>query len=42
MIENFLFFQTLTAAFRQYDTDMDGVITIHYEQFLGMVFNLKV
>ncbi|CAB0033936.1 unnamed protein product [Trichogramma brassicae] len=33
---------TLTSAFRQFDTDMDGVITIHYEQFLGMVFNLKV
>ncbi|XP_008203781.1 programmed cell death protein 6 [Nasonia vitripennis] len=33
---------TLTSAFRQYDTDLDGVITIHYEQFLGMVFNLKV
>ncbi|XP_015593197.1 programmed cell death protein 6 isoform X2 [Cephus cinctus] len=33
---------TLTSAFRQYDTDQDGVITIHYEQFLGMVFNLKV
>ncbi|XP_058805950.1 programmed cell death protein 6 isoform X2 [Phymastichus coffea] len=33
---------TLTASFRQFDTDMDGVITIHYEQFLGMVFNLKV
>ncbi|KAF7398364.1 hypothetical protein HZH66_006261 [Vespula vulgaris] len=27
---------TLTAAFRQLDTDLDGVITIHYEQFLGM------
>lgn len=26
---------TLTAAFRQLDTDLDGVITIHYEQFLG-------
>jgi len=33
---------TLTSAFRQYDTDMDGVITIHYEQFLSMVFALKV
>ncbi|KAF2904346.1 hypothetical protein ILUMI_01830 [Ignelater luminosus] len=33
---------TLTAAFRQYDTDQDGVITIHYEQFLNMVFNLKI
>nr|CAD7458238.1 unnamed protein product [Timema tahoe] len=33
---------TLTTAFRQYDTDQDGVITIHYEQFLSMVFSLKV
>nr|CAD7411887.1 unnamed protein product [Timema cristinae] len=33
---------TLTTAFRQYDTDQDGVITIHYEQFLTMVFSLKV
>lgn len=33
---------TLTTAFRQYDTDQDGVITIHYEQFLSMVFNLKI
>lgn len=36
------FFQTLTAAFRQYDTDQDGFITIHYEQFLSMVFSLKI
>ncbi|XP_077278565.1 apoptosis-linked gene-2 isoform X3 [Temnothorax americanus] len=33
---------TLTTAFRRLDTDLDGVITIHYEQFLGMVFNLKI
>ncbi|XP_044747952.1 programmed cell death protein 6 isoform X2 [Coccinella septempunctata] len=33
---------TLTSAFRQYDTDQDGVIQIHYEQFLSMVFSLKV
>lgn len=32
---------TLTSAFRQYDTDQDGIITIHYEQFLSMVFSLK-
>lgn len=38
----FLPFQTLTSAFRQYDTDQDGVITIHYEQFLSMVFSLKI
>ncbi|CAH0560972.1 unnamed protein product [Brassicogethes aeneus] len=33
---------TLTAAFRQHDTDQDGVIQIHYEQFLNMVFSLKI
>jgi Ca2+-binding EF-hand superfamily protein len=33
---------TLTAAFRQFDTDQDGYITIHYEQFLNMVFGLKM
>ncbi|XP_044747951.1 programmed cell death protein 6 isoform X1 [Coccinella septempunctata] len=33
---------TLTSAFRQFDTDQDGVITIHYEQFLNMVFGLKI
>ncbi|XP_066154114.1 programmed cell death protein 6-like [Euwallacea fornicatus] len=32
---------TLTAAFRQYDTDQDGYITIHYDHFLNMVINLK-
>lgn len=35
-------FQTLTSAFRQHDTDQDGVIQIHYEQFLNMVFSLKI
>jgi len=33
--------QTLTASFRQFDTDMDGWITIGYEQFVSLVFNLK-
>ncbi|CAK1544720.1 unnamed protein product [Leptosia nina] len=33
---------SLTAAFRQYDTDGDGVITIHYEQFLKMVISLRM
>ncbi|XP_054273886.1 programmed cell death protein 6-like [Macrosteles quadrilineatus] len=33
---------TLTSAFRQYDTDQDGYITIHYEQFIGMVLGLKI
>ncbi|CAG9859927.1 unnamed protein product [Phyllotreta striolata] len=33
---------TLTSAFRQRDTDQDGYITIHYEDFLTMVFSLKI
>ncbi|CAB3378961.1 Hypothetical predicted protein [Cloeon dipterum] len=33
---------TLTNSFRTYDTDMDGVIQIHYEQFLTMVFSARV
>jgi len=33
---------TLTASFRQHDTDMDGIIQISYEQFLSMVFSLKI
>jgi len=33
---------TLTSAFRQHDTDQDGVITIHYEQFLQMVMGLRM
>ncbi|XP_044254426.1 programmed cell death protein 6 isoform X2 [Tribolium madens] len=33
---------TLTAAFRQHDTDQDGVITIHYEQFLSMATFLVI
>jgi hypothetical protein len=37
-----LLLQTLTSSFRQYDTDQDGIITIHYEQFLSMVFSLKI
>jgi len=38
----YFIFQTLTSAFRQHDTDQDGVIQIHYEQFLQMVLNTKV
>jgi Ca2+-binding EF-hand superfamily protein len=33
---------TLTSSFRQLDTDQDGVITIHYEQFLQMVMGLRI
>jgi len=29
----------LTDAFKLYDTDMDGIITISYEQFLQLVIN---
>lgn len=32
----------LTNAFRNYDTDQDGVITIHYETFIQLVLGLKV
>ncbi|NP_001280285.1 uncharacterized protein LOC100163108 [Acyrthosiphon pisum] len=31
----------LTTAFRQFDTDQDGVVTLHYEQFVGVVFSIK-
>ncbi|KAL5243700.1 hypothetical protein ACI65C_011110 [Semiaphis heraclei] len=31
----------LTTAFRQFDTDQDGVVTLHYEQFVGLVFSIK-
>lgn len=34
--------QTLTAAFRKYDTDQDGWITIAYEDFLNLVFSLQM
>ncbi|KAE9553377.1 hypothetical protein FO519_003440 [Halicephalobus sp. NKZ332] len=34
--------QTLTAAFRDKDSDRDGVVTIGYEEFLKMVFSLKM
>ncbi|KAL3259336.1 hypothetical protein MRX96_001999 [Rhipicephalus microplus] len=34
--------QTLTAAFRHYDTDQDGWITIGYEDFLKLVFSLRM
>ncbi|EDV21814.1 uncharacterized protein TRIADDRAFT_30001 [Trichoplax adhaerens] len=33
--------QTLTAAFRNQDTDQDGWITMTYEQFLTLVFSLR-
>ncbi|XP_066969880.1 programmed cell death protein 6 isoform X1 [Macrobrachium rosenbergii] len=33
---------TLTQAFSHHDQDRDGVITISYEQFLHMVFSVRV
>eukprot|EP00127_Corallochytrium_limacisporum_P003657 Clim_evm45s151 gene=Clim_evmTU45s151 len=33
--------QTLTASFRQYDTNHNGWIQINYEQFLNMALNAK-
>jgi len=33
--------QTLTSAFRAHDHDLDGFITIGYEQFLTMVMNAR-
>ncbi|CAG2161751.1 unnamed protein product [Oppiella nova] len=30
--------QSLTQEFRKYDTDLDGVITVSYEQFISLVF----
>lgn len=33
---------TLTSSFRSHDADQDGVIKINYEQFLEMVFSLKI
>lgn len=34
--------QTLTAAFRYHDTDQDGWIKISYEEFLTLVFSLRM
>ncbi|OUC40187.1 putative EF hand [Trichinella nativa] len=34
--------QILTAAFREKDTDLDGWVNISYEQFLTMVFQLRM
>jgi len=34
--------QTLTNAFRQYDRQQNGQITINYEDFLTLVFSLKM
>jgi len=34
--------QTITTSFRNRDTDMDGVITIGYEDFLSIVFGVCI
>ncbi|XP_045194637.2 vesicle-associated membrane protein/synaptobrevin-binding protein-like [Mercenaria mercenaria] len=34
--------KTLTSAFRQLDTDQDGLVTITFEHFLSLVFSLKL
>ena len=33
--------QSLTSAFKQYDTNRNGWIQINYEQFLTLIFGLK-
>jgi Ca2+-binding EF-hand superfamily protein len=33
--------QMLTDAFRAYDTNQSGWVTMTYEQFLTLVFNMK-
>ncbi|XP_073982069.1 programmed cell death protein 6-like isoform X1 [Rhodnius prolixus] len=33
---------TLTDAFRKHDSDQDGVVTLQYEQFVEMVFSIKM
>jgi hypothetical protein len=42
VIKLFLFLKTLTQAFRQYDHQQQGVITIRYEDFLTLIFGLKI
>ncbi|PRD24701.1 UNVERIFIED_CONTAM: Pdcd6 [Trichonephila clavipes] len=34
--------QSLTAAFKYHDTDLDGWIRISYEEFLTLVFSLRM
>ncbi|RZF45009.1 hypothetical protein LSTR_LSTR001970 [Laodelphax striatellus] len=38
-IEACIVLHTLTSAFKTHDQDQDGIITIHYEQFIDMVFS---
>ncbi|KAK2721915.1 programmed cell death protein 6-like [Artemia franciscana] len=32
----------VTESFKKYDTDMDGVVTLHYEQFVQLMFSTQV
>ncbi|ERL93938.1 programmed cell death protein 6 [Dendroctonus ponderosae] len=41
-IQACILLHTLTSAFRAYDQDQDGIITIHYDDFLSMVLSLKI
>ncbi|KAK2713187.1 programmed cell death protein 6-like [Artemia franciscana] len=34
--------QNLTSAFRKKDSDLDGVVTLHYEEFICLVLDAKV
>ncbi len=34
--------QTITKAFAQFDKDRSGAINIKYEDFIGLVFGLKI
>ncbi|RNA03930.1 programmed cell death 6 isoform X2 [Brachionus plicatilis] len=46
LFDDFIFIcikiQTLTNAFRKFDYQQNGVITIKYEDFLSLVFSLKI
>ena len=41
-IQSCVSIQTLTNAFRQFDRLQNGEITIGYEDFLSLVFSLKM
>lgn len=32
----------ITSLFRRYDTDQDGLVTLNYETFLGLVLSGKM
>ncbi|KAI0983336.1 hypothetical protein GJ496_001084 [Pomphorhynchus laevis] len=41
-IQSCVSLQSLTAAFRHFDTQQTGYITISYEEFLRLVFSIKI